>query len=98
MNDASSIKGSGPVAWSIISDGDNKNFIMEAGTGSSTVTSSVYGLANMHAYSVLGAKQITDKDGKSRNLIQMRNPWGIDGQYKGNWNDNDSVNWTPNVA
>lgn len=52
----------------------------------------VFGLSNMHAYSILDALVLT-KDGKPyQKLIKMRNPWGTE-SYNGDWSD-DSNLWT----
>jgi len=46
-----------------------------------------------HSYSVLDAYVITNSSG-TYNIIELRNPYGIDDGYTGKWNDLDSGSWT----
>jgi hypothetical protein len=49
----------------------------------------------MHAYAVLGAYELKDKDGKVQyRLLKIRNPHGSDDAYNGSWSDSDTK-WTP---
>ncbi|CAN0042238.1 unnamed protein product, partial [Laminaria digitata] len=45
------------------------------------------GLIENHAYSIMNAVSI-----HSEKLIQIRNPWGKQGEWKGRWADN-SKEW-----
>jgi len=51
-----------------------------------------YGLAKSHAYTVLGAYEVTTSAGAKVKLVHMRNPWHME-RYKGPYNDNDAI-WT----
>lgn len=57
---------------------------------------SAYGLAGGHAYSLMDALKVTDKDGKEWKLIKCRNPWASEG-YNGPWSDKDHVRWTDDL-
>lgn len=80
--------------WDLVSAADSSNYIITAGTISSTsdqVTNAV-GLAMSHAYSVIGVYKVYDTTGALKaNLFKMRNPWGSDGSYNGTWSDSDSI-------
>ncbi|KAJ3662394.1 hypothetical protein Zmor_006745 [Zophobas morio] len=53
------------------------------------------GLITTHAYSVTGMKPIRVGDSDIR-LIRVRNPWGNDAEWNGDWSDNsDSWNLLP---
>lgn len=53
------------------------------------------GLVGGHAYSLLGASEVTDpKTGQPARLLKVRNPWGKE-QYRGAWSDKDTQRWTP---
>ena len=41
-------------------------------------------------------RAIKDKNGRTVNLVKMRNPWGSV-EWKGNWRDDDDENWTPKL-
>lgn len=45
------------------------------------------GIISGHAYSLLGAYEITH-DGNQVKLIKLRNPWG-EREWNGNWCDGD---------
>ena len=67
----------------------SSGFLVGVDTGSNPPN----GLAGGHAYSVMGAYQLTDSSGNVlHKLFRIRNPWGID-SYWGAWNDGDS-RWT----
>ena len=40
------------------------------------------GLVSGHAYSLIGAFEVTLKNGKKERLVKMRNPWGNFGKKK----------------
>ncbi|XP_064635193.1 calpain-8-like [Lineus longissimus] len=48
------------------------------------------GLFKGHAYSVIDVRQIRTLDGRSHNLMQLRNPWGH-GEWNGDWSDKSPV-------
>ena len=53
------------------------------------------GIISGHAYTLMGAYDIADKNGKKVRLVKMRNPWG-EKEWNGAWGDNDP-NWTPEL-
>ena len=65
-----------------------RSYLMGAGSpaGSDTDVSPL-GIVQGHAYSILDVATI---DGN--NLVQLRNPWGDDTEWKGAWGDK-SDNW-----
>jgi Calpain family cysteine protease len=64
---------------------------MGCGTGSTNN----FGLINGHAYSLIGAYTIKDSSNVVTNrLYKVRNPWGNDIDFTGNWRDTDTVHWT----
>ena len=75
--------------WSTIYEANQKDYIMTA-----TCTSAIHGLTAGHAYTVYSAVMVDD-DGKQVKLIQVRNPWGLEG-YNGEWSDGDS-RWTKDL-
>ena len=46
-----------------------------------------------HAYGLIAAKEVTDKNGSQVKIVNLRNPWG-QFEWKGAWGD-DSEEWTP---
>ena len=64
-----------------------RSYLMGAGSpaGSDTDVSAL-GIVQGHAYSILDVATI---DGN--NLIQLRNPWGGDTEWKGAWGDNSDM-------
>lgn len=53
------------------------------------------GLVDNHAYSLIGAKEITTESGKPIRLCLLRNPWGKK-EWTGAWSDN-SAQWTEHI-
>ena len=82
-------------AWKIIKEADAKDYIITCATGAgSDKTQNVYGLANGHAYTLIGVNEIKDSSGNVLyQLYKIRNPWGGDGEYKGKFRDADPI-WT----
>eukprot|EP00347_Sterkiella_histriomuscorum_P009273 403341839 len=82
--------------WNVISNSDNARYIIMAGTPGQGNDQDILsnGLAKSHAYTLLEAYILKEQNGtiKAR-LFKMRNPWGKDGKYKGQYNDNDPI-WT----
>ena len=73
--------------WAFLKEGDDSRDIMTCGTsGSNHFTQNAVGLANGHAYTVQGVKEVTDAQGTKTQLVRLRNPWGAE-QYKGPWCD-----------
>ena len=76
---------------------DGNDEIIQAGTpgnGDDSVKSDV-GIANSHAYTVLGTQELTTEDGTTQRLVKMRNPWGNE-TYHGPWSDGNQV-WTDDL-
>ena len=103
--------------WKNIFDAEQQDYIMccctgnikGGGAGDDSIDGRI-GIAGNHAYSLLGAYEITRQGGrlravkpkrgekKNRNntrIVKIRNPWGT-GEWKGSWRDNDS-RWTPEL-
>ena len=73
--------------FAIIHDADKRGWPMVA-----ACIYAVYGLNNMHAYTIIDTVELT-KDGKPyQKLIKMRNPWGTE-TYNGAWSDGSNL-WT----
>ena len=82
--------------WNKILDYDKKNFIMCSGIdGGNEEKDQELGLVAGHAYGLIAAKDITNKNGEKVNIVQLRNPWG-QFEWKGAWADN-SDEWTPEL-
>lgn len=72
---------------------------MAASAGSTNASKSALeqlGLVGNHAYSVLKVLEVKDRMDDKICLIQLRNPWGCDLEWKGDWSDEDN-NWTPEL-
>ena len=97
ISEASGINNNPESAWKIIKDADEKDYIITCSTGpGSDTTKNAYGLANGHAYTIIGANEIKDASGKViHQLFKIRNPWGIDGEYSGAFRDSDPF-WEQN--
>jgi hypothetical protein len=75
--------------WNILSTHDQIDDIIQAGTGGTNhFTEGIQGLANGHAYSVIGVKELSN----GTKLVVMRNPWGSEG-FTGDWSDGSAL-WT----
>ena len=73
--------------WDLFVYHENNDEIIQAGTpgnGNDQIKSDL-GIANSHAYTVLGTLQIGEGAEATR-LIKMRNPWGHE-SYHGPWSD-----------
>ena len=67
--------------------------LMGAGSASGKDTDITdLGIVKGHAYSVLNVQAFSDSNGEHQ-LIQLRNPWGNDSVWKGEWSDGSSA-WT----
>jgi len=63
---------------------------MEEDTTVNTKTVKQAGLVDFHAYSLIGAAEITTKDKKKVRLCLIRNPWGKK-EWTGDWSDNSPL-------
>ncbi|KAG8198044.1 hypothetical protein JTE90_001879 [Oedothorax gibbosus] len=50
------------------------------------------GLVSGHAYTISAVATVKLSTGSDAFLVRIRNPWGIDTEWNGKWNDSDS-NW-----
>lgn len=76
--------------WQKLLEFIDKGVLLGAGSTSGSDTESTQlGIVKGHAYSILDVMEI---DGHQ--LIQLRNPWGNDAEWKGEWHDNDRERWT----
>lgn len=62
----------------------------EGVSGLSSVNMKSVGLVDAHAYSLIGAKQIRLKNGKTERLCLVRNPWGKR-EWTGDWSDSSPL-------
>ena len=75
--------------WDELQRTDHIDDIIQMGTpGSSDQNANEDGLANNHAYTVIGVTTLSNE----QRLVKLRNPWGSE-DYHGAWSD-DSENWT----
>ena len=76
---------------------DGMDYIMTAGALEAENMDELrdVGLVAAHAYGLIAAKKITDKDGDEARLLLLRNPWGKF-EWTGKWNDNSDC-WTPEL-
>ena len=97
ISDVSGINNNPESAWKVIKEADEKHYIITCSTGSGAdTTRNVYGLANGHAYTIIGAHEIRDANNNLlHQLYKIRNPWGIDGDYNGPFRDSDPF-WEQN--
>ncbi|MCQ2819160.1 MAG: C2 family cysteine protease, partial [archaeon] len=71
-----------------------KGHLMSCGS-KQTENVTKFDLVQGHAYTLLAGKDWPEKD---INLLQIRNPWGLDaenGEWTGDWSDKDTKHWTP---
>lgn len=98
--------------WKLILEGEKRKFIMTAGSNDICNNGKdnrdpVTGLCGNHAYSLLGAFELSrlengeyrlfkhGMNGKIERIVELRNPWGK-GEWKGKWSDSDR-NWNPTL-
>jgi len=53
------------------------------------------GIVRTHSYTVVRVVHTEDDAGQQLRLVQLRNPWGEGGEWKGAWSDLDRTKWTP---
>lgn len=61
-----------------------------------SASTSYYGLATSHAYTVLDVYTVTLTNGTSVQLVKLRNPWGTDGAsgLSFTYRDTDTTSWS----
>ena len=72
--------------WSILSEGDKKNYVMSGG-----IFKNKFGLVSGHAYTIIGVNEVTHNN-KIEKLVKIRNPWAKE-NYTGPWSGSDA-RWT----
>ena len=87
--DESTYNTAATTAWNIITDADNKNYIMSCSVGTGLAG---MGLVDNHAYTLIGHSLVT-VGGVTHKLYKIRNPWGDDNSFNGEWKDS-SAKWT----
>lgn len=95
---ARQVKTDNPSAWNEIYTGINHNYIITTSSNRGSgnhFNKTPNGIANGHAYSIIGANEFTSDSGDIR-LLRMRNPWGHT-EWKGDFSDDDAKNWTPEL-
>ncbi|CAD8195841.1 unnamed protein product [Paramecium octaurelia] len=70
-----------------------QNYIVCAGTYSDKPESETFGLVRNHAYSVLNFRTIKLPSKEEVQLIQLKNPYGNDQEWNGDWSDKSDL-WT----
>ena len=77
------------ILWKEVEKGERMNFAMTTGSLDEEAGADLkgVGLAEGHAYSMLGAYYVQSNSGKEE-LVKLRNPWGKF-EWSGKWNDKD---------
>lgn len=80
--------------WHKMFAADTKGYTIGAGTaGAGEMDIDGSGIVSGHAYTMIGAYEVTDAQGNPERLVKLRNPWGQT-EFKGSWNDEDEEHWT----
>lgn len=85
--------------FELIKDADEKDYVIccditDNGTQNLAALQNA-GLLTNHAYSLIDAAEVIDRDGKPARLFKIRNPWGSH-EWTGDWSD-QSPKWTPEL-
>lgn len=85
-----------PGMFDLILAADKKDYIITSGCNADSEAEvaklKAKGLVGEHSYGIIKAARVKDKDGKTVDLCQLRNPWG-NFEWSGRWSDN-SAEWT----
>jgi hypothetical protein len=85
-----------PGLWEKLLEGEKLNFGMSAGTdGTDEGELNASGIVPGHAYTLIAAKEVTNKNGNKERLVKLRNPWKK-GEWNGRFNDK-SDEWTDSL-
>ena len=87
--------------WKALQASDTNGDVITAGTHETDAGShwerQANGLANNHAYTILGVKEVTDASGNKIRLVKVRDPYRwLSGEYTGDFSDK-SKKWTPDL-
>ena len=83
-----------PGLWDKLLEGEKLQYGMSAGTdGTDEGELDDNGIVPGHAYTLIAAAEVTNKDGNKERLVKLRNPWKK-GEWNGRYNDK-SNDWTP---
>ena len=88
-------KGNHDEIWEALYKGNEKGYIMTAGTSGDTTNldTEEVGLSPGHAYTISDVVIVKEK--RNEKLIKLRNPWGS-GEWNGDWCDTSSL-WTESL-
>lgn len=82
-----------------IHDADRKEYIMAAGCSVDSQEEidrlQEIGLVGGHAYGLIDAEMVVDRNEREIKLLKLRNPWG-QFEWKGDWGDKSDC-WTPEL-
>jgi len=70
-----------------------RNILADGDCCNDNVNNEDVGIPGGHAYSILSAIEVQTNSGEQVQLIRLRNPWGNNVQFKGDWGRN-SPKWT----
>jgi len=88
-------KGNHDEIWEALYKGNQKGYIMTAGTSGDTTNldTEEVGLSPGHAYTISDVVIVKEK--RNEKLVKLRNPWGS-GEWNGDWCDTSSK-WTESL-
>ena len=88
-----------PGMFDLILAADKKDYIITSGCNADNEAEvaklKAKGLVGEHSYGIIKAARVIDKEGKTVDLCQLRNPWG-NFEWTGRWSDN-STEWTEDL-
>jgi len=72
--------------WAKLCEWDTANFVMGASCSGGVEDQLDTGLVTGHAYSLIACKEV-NADGQTHRMVCMRNPWGNDKEWNGDFSD-----------
>jgi hypothetical protein len=81
--------------WSTVKKSDSRNNVMCCTTITDNNLKDRTGLVSLHAYTLIGCAEVTNKEGQQEKLVKIRNPWGHT-EWKLKWSDNSDA-WTDDI-